>query len=607
MDGCSRQTGQQHDDFPIDGDHSITIQDRIPSTTQIFGSVSLFRPLNDHNPISADDERMPSAFIVTTEGANGVAVVSLQFIWQLVVVAGNFPEYASEASDMYNHRARALNLYQKHLGNTPYDPSCMDTILPRILEDDQLQEAEELALLAVDLSESWLGPDHIESWKAKGNLAHVYYEQGRYHTAHQLGIGILDFFQHKGDEFDENAHIFKTNLSNTLLMLGRKAEAKDLCYDVVRSASLTYGKKHNITLTAKFHLARVYNSLCDYHKAREILNEVMFTRKAQQKQGLLTAKTLRVYIELGETLRQLGLVTESIAILGQVEKKLQGSRLIRSMWTLELLWSTGKLLYSLRHYEGAEKVFRNLAEYIPTRTKSTHHPHTVYANCWLANSLGAQHKSEQEIKIHKLCFDILSDNFGLFHRDTLICMSNLARSRKNSLTVKDFGAKMVEVLEAQKLHLGQNDPDTLGSEQIYARIMWERGDWNGAQALLKEVRSKLEFLPDTRRSYIEWKLMRYEAKFYFGKGQYGNAAKIQKNRVLLGELIFGKEHPQATDSQESLAITLSRMGHYDDAEHLLCNAISRLSGSLGRKHPAVTKLKSSQAIMLGEQKKMGLC
>lgn len=271
------------------------------------------------------------------------------------------------------------------------------------------------------------------------------------------------------------------------------------------------------------------------------------------------------------------------------------------MWTLELVWSVGKLLYSLEHYMGAEKVFQNLVEYIPTKTKSKNHPKAVLANCWLANSLCAQDKRERGTEIYEDCVRILSEVLGPLNRDTLTCRSNLAWSREHSTTLLDLEAMMVEVRDMRKLCLGENDPDTLASERFCAEIMWKRGNWNDAQDRLEELRAKLKFLPETRRSYVELKVMKYEANFYVARGQYRNAAKVQRNRMILGESIFGKEHPLAVAPRDYLAMTLSRMGQYQNALQLLSKGILRLRGSLGHNHPAVTNLKISQAIVLAGQ------
>jgi tetratricopeptide (TPR) repeat protein len=364
MDGCPRQARiPQSNINTANDDHTVMSQDHTSGTAQSFAPISPVEHVGALSSGPPDASVMASAQLLTIEDPNVARTTPLLFIWQWIDVALNFVEYTTVATDIGNHFARAMDVYRKNFSNGPYDPICMNKYYEKLLEDDQLEEAEEIARLAVEISERWLGPDHVESWKAKGNLAHIYHEQGRYKEARELEANTVEFFNCNETNSDPDALIFKTNLAKTLLALGCMCEAKSVCYDVAEQACQIFGDEHDITLTARFQLAKVCNGLKDFREAREILEKITIARERQQEQhGRLTSKTLRAYIELANTLQQLGHDVEAIEIQRRVEKKLRDSGAIRSMWTLEVVGSVGRLLYSLGEYVGAEHVFRNLVQ-----------------------------------------------------------------------------------------------------------------------------------------------------------------------------------------------------------------------------------------------------
>jgi tetratricopeptide (TPR) repeat protein len=599
LDGCPEQAGQQQSNtITMSSNHAVTSQDQSSWTTQELASNTSFRPFDDHSTMSPNAYATPPSDLITIKEPNKVATAALKSTWQWVVAGGSFLDYTIDVD--VHPCERAMNLYRKHFGNTPYDPSEMDELFEQLLEDDRLQEAEEMALLAVELSDCWVGPDHVESWKAKGNLAHVYHEQGRYHIARPLGVDTAEFFKRNGTDFDSNALVFKTNLANTLLVLGEWSEAKRLCYEVIELSRRKFGDDDNITLTAKLHLAKACNELNEWHEARDILEKI--TRARQQDQGFATVKILQAYIELAKVLQRLGLNTEASNIQCRFEKELGNSGVARSMWTLELVFSVGEQLYDLRHYAGAEQVFRELVQNMATRAKSRNHTKVIFAKIWLANSLYCQSKEKEATTITLECVNILNEVLGPYNRHTLTAMYNLAHIQQSSLTFVDYEAEMTKVRDLCKFHLGENDPDTLDSETICAELLWTKGRWSDALDLLREVRERLKELPESRRLYAEWGLMKSEANFFVARGDFREAAIIQQNRLTLGEKVFGKRHPLAFKGLGSLATSYSTMGRHDEAEQLVCDGILRLSGILSRDHPAVTELKISHAAVLAYRK-----
>lgn len=602
LDGCPGQTEhQQSDNTTMGSDHGFINQDQISRTARGHFPSTSFGPFDAQFPISSDARVTSSSNLSDIKEPERIYTVGLKSVWHWAVAAENFLDYTT---DITTHPCeRAMTLYRKHFGNTLYDPFVMDELLEQLLEDDQLQEAEEIALLAVELSESWVGQDHVESWKAKGNLASVYHEQGRYPVACQLGEQTLQFFDRNGLDFDASALTFMSNLAQTLNMLQKWSEAKRLCYNVIEFSRREFGEGENtITLTAKLHLAKVCYALNEWHEAKEILEVV--TTPRQQEHGFVTAKIVQAYIELAKVLQRLDLKSEALEIQGRLEAVLTNSAEPRSMWTLELVFSVGEQLYNLGHYVGAEQVFRNLVQCTAMRAKSWNHTKVAFAKCWLANSLHYQWRGKEATTVNLECVDILKEALGPYNRLTLTCMSNLAWMMENVLTLVDLEAMVSEVRDLRKEHLGENDPDTLDSEIFCADLMWTRGRWDDALCLLKQVRARLKELPEPKRLYVEWELMDSEAKFFVARGAKGDditaATKLQ-NRLDLGQKIFGKEHPLTLRNLDKLARSYSSMGREEEARKLLCNGISSLGETLGREHPAVTKLKARYGAELAFQ------
>jgi tetratricopeptide (TPR) repeat protein len=233
--------------------------------------------------------------------------------------------------------------------------------------------------------------------------------------------------------------------------------------------------------------------------------------------------------------------------------------------------------------------------------KSRNYTKVIFAKIWLAILLEHQGKEKEAVTISLECISILNEVLGPYNRHTLTAKCNLAYMQESSLTFVDFEAEMIKVRDLRKLHLGGNDLDTLKSETICAELLWTKGRWTDALHLLREVRARLKELPEPRRLYAEWRLMKSEANFFFARGDFREAAAVQQNRLTLGEKIFGKNHPLVLKGLDSLAKLYSKLGRYYEAEQLICDGVLRLSGILGRDHPAVTELRTSQAVVLACQ------
>ena len=528
--------------------------------------------------------------------------VTFASVWHCATTDANFSQRPTD--DIFSYiQKRVMELYSKHFPHNQYDPDLMAGLLDQLLDNDQLGEGEELGLLALELTQHLVGTNDARYWKSKGELARVYYAQGRYNEAYNHFAEVAQFFKSTCGSHDRNTLLYQLNLAVTLFDQGKRVEAKSRCRDVVDKARDIFSQQDDFTLTAEFHLARVHSALNERREAGDILNAIFTARGDHQSDTFCKKKHLAAAIELAKSFSALGQKTEAISIFLNVERELQRSIPVRTMWTLELVRSVGNLLFNLQDYLGAERVFSDLFTGTLARVQSRRHPKAVHARLSIGYALSHQGRYEESNHIFAECLDILKSTLGPYHRLTLQCMSGLAWSHCIGYIPTDLCAKLQEVRDLSAQHLGELDREALYYESDYITVLRGRGDWEAARVLLKRLVSKCKALKEADRQFVALQEAEFQGAFYAAMGMYDKATTQQKKALTRAESFFGKDHPKTMQYLYLLARSLTRTNSYSEAEDLLLDGKFRLSGSVGARHPATTLLNGELAQLYSDQRR----
>jgi tetratricopeptide (TPR) repeat protein len=171
------------------------------------------------------------------------------------------------------------------------------------------------------------------------------------------------------------------------------------------------------------------------------------------------------------------------------------------------------------------------------------------------------------------------------HRDTLMNMSNLAKTYSRMERLKEAEKLYSQVMDVFNRIYGEEDPEMgLRCMQNLASTYSRMGRWEEAEGLqVQEMEmSKCVFgedHPHTLRS------MSKLASTYARMGQLKEAEELEVRAMEKGKKISGEEHPDTIMAMANLATTYYERGRWKEAEELGARAVEASKRILGEDHP----------------------
>ena len=148
--------------------------------------------------------------------------------------------------------------------------------------------------------------------------------------------------------------------------------------------------------------------------------------------------------------------------------------------------------------------------------------------------------------------------------------------------------------------LGLEHPDTLGSINDSASVLYSQGKYEDAEAMNRQTLARQEKVlglkhPDTLES------MNNLASVLYSQGKYEDAEAINRQTLARQEKVLGPEHPNTLASINNLASVLYSQGKYEDAEAMNRQTLARAEKVLGPEHPNALASVHWLAHLLAEQ------
>ncbi|MGW2096607.1 FxSxx-COOH system tetratricopeptide repeat protein [Streptomyces olivaceoviridis] len=356
----------------------------------------------------------------------------------------------------------------------PATHPCIYRVSHSLAEAGLYHQAIEYNVTTVRLSDSIHGPDHLDTLKARNNLAYSYSDAGRVQDAVDLGERLLADYERILGPDRRNTVLARNNLANFYGAAGRVQEALDMRERVLADYERILGPDHANTLTARNNLAASYSDagrvqdaldlgervLTDYErilgpdhsetlKARN--NLALFYGAAGRLQDALNMRE-RVLTDyeriLGpdhpNTLRARNNLATSYSDVGRVQEALDlGERVLTDY---ERLLPHHPTTLTARHnlaffYRDAGRVqdALDLGERVLTdyeRILGPDHPNTLKARNNLALFYGAAGRLQDALNMRERVLTDYERILGPDHPDTLIVRNNLARAREVATAVQ---------------------------------------------------------------------------------------------------------------------------------------------------------------------------
>jgi tetratricopeptide (TPR) repeat protein len=186
------------------------------------------------------------------------------------------------------------------------------------------------------------------------------------------------------------------------------------------------------------------------------------------------------------------------------------------------------------------------------------------------------------------------------HPDVAKSLSHLANVLYDKGDYAGAEALDREALTMQRKLLGNEHPDVARSLNNLATELLEEGDYTRAEALYREALAMKRKLLGNEHPLVARSLTNL-ANVLRKKGDYAGAEALQREALAMNRKLLGNEHPAVAATLDNLAVVLFEKGDYAGAEALQREALAMNRKFLGNEHPQVAGSLTNLADVLREK------
>lgn len=377
---------------------------------------------------------------------------------------------------------RALNVLFPSFPETTKQATEMDKFASVYAENGLWAQARGLQLKVIDLRMKKLGWRHEDTFQAKRNLGHIYWNlfevepcikiqanimKSRWFTRPSLA-GWMSWPPWKPDHVEYCTAL--SDITQSLWLAGKNNLSKRAGEHAVKGLLKHYGPDDPATLTAMFNLGRTLHHLRDYERSHRYL--VLVLQKRKRFFGPDHPDTLMARSELGTSFRALGrmdIAERLIANVLEARKRTLGEEHAYTLWSVN---EYSKILCDRGRSATAVSM---LEEIIPTviRTLGEDHVGMIMTRGNLARAYSLNKRwDDAEGTLRRL-----TSTSNPAHPNWIDLMCGYIHVRTKIGRIKeteDDCNKVLDVILKQKIIL-LDDPRTLGTAETLLEIYREQG------------------------------------------------------------------------------------------------------------------------------------
>jgi serine/threonine protein kinase/Tfp pilus assembly protein PilF len=394
------------------------------------------------------------------------------------------------------------NIEGKFKDEPSVEASIRDTLGMTYLNLGKYKAAEPHLGRAIELRQSQLGGEHIDTLKSMADLGILYERQGRFEEAEHQLVKTME----TGQRVLSTEHPDVLNFMNSLAWLygrqGRYEEAEPLWVKALEIGRRVLGEEHPDTLRYMSSLGWLYEMEGRYKEAESLL--VKATEIRQRVLGEEHPATLWTMGHLGLLYNLQGRYKEAETLL---VKALEGKRRVLGEEHSETLWTMsnlGTVYINQNHYKEAEPLLVKSLE-IRRRILGEENPDTMNSVInlgWLYFNQG-RYKEAEPLLVKSL--EGKRHIFGEEHSETLWTMRLLSMLYTNQGRYNEAEPLLVKSLEIRRRLLGEEHPDTLDSMNNLARLYEKQGRYDKAQQVYQKAilayEKAIETNPENTEAY----------------------------------------------------------------------------------------------------------
>jgi tetratricopeptide (TPR) repeat protein len=405
-----------------------------------------------------------------------------------------------------------------------------------LCQTGQHSKAFELSSAALQVRESILGPEHLDSLCTLNNMGIILIHLGQYSEAESalrkaLNAKVRVLGQHHLRTLESMA-----NLASTYINQARNEEAEKLGTEVLQKYTKILGEDHPDTRSSMYRLALIHFAQGRYKEAEELGIKVM--QKRIKSLGEDHPKTLNNKSMLALTYSKQGRYKEAeelgIKTL-QRYMKILGEEHPDTLSTMDnLAYTYSKQKRFKQAEELGIKVMQKLA-----KSLGEEHPYTLTSMSNLAHTYNEQKRFKEA---EELGFGVLQKrmkSLGEGHPNTLTSMINLAHTYSEQNRFKEAEELIIKVVQASRETLGEEHPDTLKRKHNLACVYKDLGRHAEAVDMMRTCAEQRRRIigpehPDTRSSsrWLDiWKVEQTILRKQAARVQRKQVARIQRKQM----------------------------------------------------------------------------
>jgi hypothetical protein len=383
-------------------------------------------------------------------------------------------------------------------------------------DDADLQEMERLEVEAIRIRTLLLGPRHIDTLKALGDLSGTWERQGRSTEARALREQMLNQLREQLPPNDLVVLEAAEQLAIIHLRQYEFGEAETIQLEVLEERRAQLGETHSATLIAMSNLAITYRNQNRYSEAEALELQVLEAHREQL--GDAHSETLTAMSNLAMTYYYLGRYSEAEALQIKVLKERKAQLGDVHPPTLNAMSNLAATYRSLRRHTEAEDLQVKVLNARRTQLGDSH-PDTLQTMHALATAFRRQGRYAEAEVLQVKVLDARRARFGDTHASTLNAMNNLAITYHSQHRYSEAETLQVEILQAHKSTLGDTHADTLVAMSNLAMTYYYLGRYSHAEMLqIRVLEERKAQLGDTHPDTID-AMYNLESTYHY-QGRY---------------------------------------------------------------------------------------
>ena len=438
-------------------------------------------------------------------------------------------------------------------------------------------------MMALNINEKALGPDHLDLATSLSNLAALYYSQGKYDEALPLYRRALAIDEKALGPDHMKVAVSLTNLAWLYRAQGKYNEALPLSYRALAIEEKSLGSDHHNVAVSLNCVAGLYSDQGKYDEALPLYRRALaIEEKALGPDHPDVATALDnlagLYSDQGKYDEAMPLYLRALAI---GEKALGPDHPVVATSLAHL----AALCYYQGKYDEAMPLYlRALA--IHEKAMGPDHPYVATGLSNLATLYRAQGKYDEALPLSHRALAINEKALGPDHPYVAISLGNLAGLYNAQGKYEEALPLYRRALAIGEKALGPDHPDVATSLDNLA-------GWYSAQSKNEEA------LPLYRRSLAIYEKalgpdhpmlatgLNNLAALYYYQGNYDEALPLYRRALAIYEKELGPDHPNVANSLNNLSTLYCAQGKYDEALPLCRRSLAIYEKELGPDHPKV--------------------